>query len=292
MSEAGLSNTTQIHAHADRASSQRHHGLSPVRGAGLAVERYRPRPASVPGHTVPATTRKRHPLCRAEDVSLSMTWRSAWDCFQTLPTPWRSCSTSSVAGTLRDCTEATTRSAWVSPNGTRWGALSGVCAGLLGYPRGLIGGGFAKSWTFGRRVARHLLYAVRPERRRTRTVSAAIHRRRRRHDRGGWRARGGDRFPRRVRARGPAALGTASRMVLRQGSAGGGCLIDLGVHVIDLIRYVTGDDSTAVSALLNGRCGDVETDAQLLPRLRSGAIGSRRRRPGRTGTAEASGTGC
>jgi predicted dehydrogenase len=57
-------------------------------------------------------------------------------------------------------------------------------------------------------------------------------------------------------------------------SAGGGCLIDLGVHVIDLVRYVTGDDIVEVGALLNGVAGDVETDAQLLIRLRQGAIGS------------------
>ncbi len=49
--------------------------------------------------------------------------------------------------------------------------------------------------------------------------------------------------------------------------AGGGCLIDLGVHVVDLLRAVTGDDIVAVSAILGGRRGDVEADAQLLARL-------------------------
>jgi predicted dehydrogenase len=56
--------------------------------------------------------------------------------------------------------------------------------------------------------------------------------------------------------------------------AGGGCLIDLGVHAIDLLRAVTGDDVAAVSALLNGWRGDVEADAQVLARLRGGAIGT------------------
>ena len=56
--------------------------------------------------------------------------------------------------------------------------------------------------------------------------------------------------------------------------AGGGCLIDLGVHVVDLVRCVTGDDIMAVSALLNGCRGDVEVDAQLLARLGGGAIGT------------------
>jgi predicted dehydrogenase len=46
------------------------------------------------------------------------------------------------------------------------------------------------------------------------------------------------------------------------------------VHVIDLLRAVTGDDIVAVSAVLNGCRGDVEDDAQLLARLRGGAIGA------------------
>jgi myo-inositol 2-dehydrogenase/D-chiro-inositol 1-dehydrogenase len=51
-------------------------------------------------------------------------------------------------------------------------------------------------------------------------------------------------------------------------------LIDLGVHAVDLVRAVTGDDVTHVSAVLNGRSGDVETDAQLLVRMGAGATGS------------------
>src|SRR5213076_3398839 len=45
-------------------------------------------------------------------------------------------------------------------------------------------------------------------------------------------------------------------------------------HIIDVVRTVTGDEIAAVSALCNGRRGDVETDAQLLARLRGGAIGT------------------
>jgi predicted dehydrogenase len=56
--------------------------------------------------------------------------------------------------------------------------------------------------------------------------------------------------------------------------AGGGCLMDLGVHVVDLVRCVTGDEIVSVSALVHGRRGDVEADAQLLARLRGGAIGT------------------
>ena len=60
--------------------------------------------------------------------------------------------------------------------------------------------------------------------------------------------------------------------------SGGGCLVDLGVHIIDVVRYVTGDDIVAVAALLGGSKGpagnEVETDAQLLVKLGRGAIGT------------------
>jgi predicted dehydrogenase len=73
---------------------------------------------------------------------------------------------------------------------------------------------------------------------------------------------------------GPQAWAPNATWFFDRATAGGGCLIDLGVHAIDLTRAVTGDDVTHVSALLNGQAGDVETDAQLLVRLRAGAIGS------------------
>jgi predicted dehydrogenase len=50
--------------------------------------------------------------------------------------------------------------------------------------------------------------------------------------------------------------------------------MDLGVHVIDLVRAVTGEDIVAVSAVCNGRRGDVEADAQVLARLDNGAVGT------------------
>jgi predicted dehydrogenase len=73
---------------------------------------------------------------------------------------------------------------------------------------------------------------------------------------------------------GPQAWAPDATWFFDKGLAGGGCLIDLGVHVIDLVRYVTGDDIVGVSAVLNDDGGDVETDAQLLVRLRRGAIGT------------------
>ena len=73
---------------------------------------------------------------------------------------------------------------------------------------------------------------------------------------------------------GPQAWAPNATWFFDKDVAGGGCLIDLGVHVIDLVRYVTGDDIVEVGALLNGDAGGVETDAQLLVRLGRGAIGT------------------
>ena len=73
---------------------------------------------------------------------------------------------------------------------------------------------------------------------------------------------------------GPQAWAAHADWFFDSARAGGGCLMDLGVHVVDVVRAVTGDDIVAVSALCNGRRGDVETDAQLLARLRGGAIGA------------------
>jgi predicted dehydrogenase len=73
---------------------------------------------------------------------------------------------------------------------------------------------------------------------------------------------------------GPQAWAPGATWFFERATSGGGCLIDLGVHVIDLVRHVTGQDIVEVSALLNGVAGDVETDAQLLIRLSNAAIGS------------------
>ncbi len=62
--------------------------------------------------------------------------------------------------------------------------------------------------------------------------------------------------------------------------AGGGALIDLGVHVADVLRSVLDDEAVAVSALLwpgangNGGGDRVEDVAQLLLRFSQGAVGS------------------
>ena len=57
--------------------------------------------------------------------------------------------------------------------------------------------------------------------------------------------------------------------------AGGGALIDLGVHVIDMLRAVLVDDVVEVTALIDRPSdGAVEEDAQVLLRFAGGATGS------------------
>jgi UDP-N-acetylglucosamine 3-dehydrogenase len=65
----------------------------------------------------------------------------------------------------------------------------------------------------------------------------------------------------------------------RDPSAGGGALIDLGVHAADVLRSVLDDEAIEVSALLSGgasrrSAGDVEEIAQLIIRFAGGAIGT------------------
>jgi UDP-N-acetylglucosamine 3-dehydrogenase len=73
---------------------------------------------------------------------------------------------------------------------------------------------------------------------------------------------------------GPQAWAPRATWFFDRAVAGGGCLIDLGVHVIDLVRWITGHEVEEVAAFVNGRAGDVEPDAQLLLRLDNGAIGT------------------
>ena len=68
---------------------------------------------------------------------------------------------------------------------------------------------------------------------------------------------------------GPQAWAPGATWFFDRAVAGGGCLIDLGVHVVDLVRCVTGDDIDGGGGVraTAGR-GDVETDAQLLAAAR------------------------
>jgi predicted dehydrogenase len=56
--------------------------------------------------------------------------------------------------------------------------------------------------------------------------------------------------------------------------AGGGALIDLGIHVADLVRAVTHQDVTEVSAFIDGADGVVDDAAQVALRLSGGGTGT------------------
>jgi predicted dehydrogenase len=60
--------------------------------------------------------------------------------------------------------------------------------------------------------------------------------------------------------------------------SGGGALLDLGVHLVDLLRAVTGDELDAVTAITKPRPGadGIDNAGEVGFRLRGGAIGSLR----------------
>lgn len=65
--------------------------------------------------------------------------------------------------------------------------------------------------------------------------------------------------------------------LFRRNQAGGGILLWLGCHCLDLLQYVTGDEIAEVGAFFATRSGeaiDVEDTAALTLRFRSGAIGT------------------
>ena len=65
--------------------------------------------------------------------------------------------------------------------------------------------------------------------------------------------------------------------LFRRADSGGGILLWLGCHCLDLLQHLTGDEIVAVGAQLTVRSGeaiDVEDTAALTLRLRSGAVGT------------------
>ena len=74
---------------------------------------------------------------------------------------------------------------------------------------------------------------------------------------------------------GPQAWAPASTWFREPGVAGGGALLDLGIHVADLLRAVTGDELEEVSAFLRRTSVDaVEEAGQVAFSLRGGGIGT------------------
>lgn len=60
--------------------------------------------------------------------------------------------------------------------------------------------------------------------------------------------------------------------------AGGGALLDLGVHLVDLLRAVTGDELDVVTAITRQRpgCAGIDNAAEVGLRLTGGAVGTLR----------------
>ena len=74
---------------------------------------------------------------------------------------------------------------------------------------------------------------------------------------------------------GPQDWAPGSGWFFDAAQSGGGVLIDLGIHVADLLRTILSDEALEVSALLRpGHSGVVEEIAQMVLRFAGGAIGS------------------
>jgi UDP-N-acetylglucosamine 3-dehydrogenase len=71
---------------------------------------------------------------------------------------------------------------------------------------------------------------------------------------------------------GPRTWAPAAEWFFRRDEAGGGALIDLGVHAVDAIRAVTGEEFAEVLGMIGDVRGDVEFEAHLLCRLDGGAV--------------------
>jgi predicted dehydrogenase len=72
---------------------------------------------------------------------------------------------------------------------------------------------------------------------------------------------------------GPQHWAPGSTWFRSAAQAGGGALIDLGVHVADLLRAVLGDEFESVAATTHDD-GEVDDDAHVLARFASGAAGT------------------
>ncbi|MBI4728042.1 MAG: Gfo/Idh/MocA family oxidoreductase [Acidobacteria bacterium] len=73
---------------------------------------------------------------------------------------------------------------------------------------------------------------------------------------------------------GPEAWAPGASWFFDPERSGGGALIDLGIHLADLVRAVLADEVAEVAAMLGPRRGGVEESAQVILRLAGGATGS------------------
>ena len=73
---------------------------------------------------------------------------------------------------------------------------------------------------------------------------------------------------------GPESWGPASDWFRDVDAAGGGALLDLGVHVADLLRAVLADDVTDVTAFVHGGSPGMEDTGIALLKFAGGAVGS------------------
>jgi predicted dehydrogenase len=73
---------------------------------------------------------------------------------------------------------------------------------------------------------------------------------------------------------GPEGWAPAATWFRDADAAGGGALLDLGVHLADLVRAVLGDDVVEVTAMLRGGTPGVEDSGVALLRFAGGATGS------------------
>ncbi|HEX2850839.1 MAG TPA: Gfo/Idh/MocA family oxidoreductase [Acidimicrobiales bacterium] len=73
---------------------------------------------------------------------------------------------------------------------------------------------------------------------------------------------------------GPQAWAPGATWFYDREMSGGGALIDLGVHVADLVRAVTGDEVEEVTALARFRETGIDEAAQVAFRTRRGALGT------------------
>ena len=73
---------------------------------------------------------------------------------------------------------------------------------------------------------------------------------------------------------GPRAWSPTSDWFFDPVQAGGGALLDLGIHMADLVRAVVADEVTEVAAMLTGQPDQCEDAAVVLLRFASGATGT------------------